>query len=216
MAVSEGLFEVPTGAHCRPRCAEHCRATAVLGCDCSAVLLHGRAAPSPPPLHTTHPPPPPALPCQVGHARLIRLLGLLCPRALISGLRAPLERRLAEFAQPAGAHEKAEQSTVAEVGGWAWLCMSRRGRWFHGRGGACCEVCGAAEGAAVSATAWCARVGCASQRLVVHTALPPREPLRNSHMLPLPPFCPTPADPGGSAGSRRALPGAQRRRLSSC
>ncbi|WIA33391.1 hypothetical protein OEZ86_006527 [Tetradesmus obliquus] len=51
---------------------------------------------------------------EVSHARLIRLMALLCPAELSAALQQPLSSRLAAFPTPSGPQEKAEVAAVAE------------------------------------------------------------------------------------------------------
>lgn len=52
---------------------------------------------------------------EVSHARLVRLLALLCPAQLTAALQQPLASRLAAYTTPSGPQEKAEVASVAEA-----------------------------------------------------------------------------------------------------
>jgi hypothetical protein len=51
---------------------------------------------------------------EVSHARLVRLMALLCPAELTAALQQPLTSRLAAYPTPSGPQEKAEVAAVAE------------------------------------------------------------------------------------------------------
>lgn len=86
---------------------------------------------------------------QVGHARFVRMLAVLCPRMLVEGLAAPLTERMAAYPQPSGASEKAEQATVAEVVA-GLLAAGAPFRLRSGSGGGSAAAAGA-EGEAAAA-----------------------------------------------------------------
>ncbi|KAF6261252.1 hypothetical protein COO60DRAFT_1625449, partial [Scenedesmus sp. NREL 46B-D3] len=52
---------------------------------------------------------------EVAHARLVRLMALLCPAELSAALREPLASRLAAYPTPSGPQEKAEVAAAAET-----------------------------------------------------------------------------------------------------
>jgi hypothetical protein len=70
---------------------------------------------------------------EVGHARLLRILSRICPDQTMAAFQASLEERMSKYQQPAGASEKAEQATVAEVSGRGEV-EGRREERGEGRG----------------------------------------------------------------------------------